>query len=88
MWRSIEIRQVRVTDTVGQIKLVTCNGHDMHVAIQPVMSMSSSGHKTGIVMYSGNGDANHSCDVTGPPCMWRSSLSSPRFAHSNVWYGA
>ena len=66
------------------------DGPDMHVAIQPVMSMSSSEHKTGIVMYSGNGDADHACDVTGPPCMWRSSLSSPRSgaqdrgAHSKV----
>ena len=44
-------------------KCTPVNPSSMHVSIQPVRSLSSSGHKTGIVMPSGRGDADHGCDV-------------------------
>ena len=44
--------------------IVTCNGPARYVAIQAVLSQSSSGRKTGIVMYSGEGICDQrDCDA-------------------------
>ena len=55
MERMSWVESVSFAPRMTQNRFVTRNGPAMYVVIQPVSSLSASGHKTGIVMYSGDG---------------------------------